>query len=168
MPPLNLKNLRFGQLTAKYIVGRQGKYKMVMWYCECDCGGNSIVRSGHLLSGRIVSCCHAGGIKHGQCRGVKNNRSAEYQSFHGAKARCQNVNHPRYSDWGGRGIEFRFESFDQFLRILGPKPNPKKKYSLDRYPNNDGHYEPNNVRWATAIQQQANTRVKKNHRKSLT
>src|ERR1039458_8675412 len=39
---------------------------------------------------------------------------------------------------------------------LAAKPKPKHLYSLDRFPNNDGHYEKGNVRWATAQEQNSN------------
>jgi hypothetical protein len=78
----------------------------------------------------------------------------EYQAWADAKSRCTNPNHKRYSDWGGRGIEFRFESFADFYMELGPRP---EGYTLDRI-NNEGHYETGNVRWATRTQQQHNRR----------
>jgi hypothetical protein len=48
-------------------------------------------------------------------------------------------------------------SFAAFLAAIGPRPSPQ--HSLDRYPNNDGHYEPGNVRWATRAQQGRNLRT---------
>lgn len=72
-----------------------------------------------------------------------------------AKARCNNPNVIQYKDWGGRGIKFRFQSFDQFMECLGPRPIGGM---LDRI-NNDGHYEPGNVRWATRKQQNNNKRT---------
>jgi hypothetical protein len=47
-------------------------------------------------------------------------------------------------------------SFTAFLADLGPCPGPL--YTLDRYPNCDGHYEPGNVRWATWEQQRETQR----------
>ena len=69
-----------------------------------------------------------------------------------AKARCRNPNVAQYKDWGGRGIKFLFNSFEEFLTVLGPRP---PGYSLDRI-NNDGHYEPGNVRWASRKEQNSN------------
>ena len=69
-------------------------------------------------------------------------------------ARCTNPDHKQFKDYGGRGIQVAKEwldSFESFLAYVGFKPSPV--YSLDRYPDNDGNYEPGNVRWATAKQQ---------------
>jgi len=79
----------------------------------------------------------------------------EYKAYDGAKDRCTRSTHKRWQDYGGRGIEFRFTSFEQFLAELGPRPTPE--HTLDRS-NNDGHYEPGNVRWATQLEQQNNRR----------
>lgn len=79
----------------------------------------------------------------------------ERTAFHGAKARCTNPKEPCYPRYGGRGIEFRFDSFEEFFVEVGPKPTPE--HSLDRK-DVDGHYEPGNVRWATQEEQQRNRR----------
>lgn len=43
-----------------------------------------------------------------------------------------------------------------FYEHLGPKPTPQ--HSIDRI-NNNGDYEPGNVRWATDTEQKRNTRA---------
>ncbi len=87
----------------------------------------------------------------------------EYHSYHNAKQRCTNPNHPRYKDWGGRGIEFKFKSFTEFLQCLGPRP---VKHSLDRIDNN-GHYEVSNVQWTTYENQNLNQRLRKDNKSSI-
>lgn len=64
--------------------------------------------------------------------------------------RCDNPNDSGFHCYGGRGIRVcpRWqESFWHFVADMGPKPTPA--HQLDRYPNNNGHYEPGNCRWAT-------------------
>lgn len=78
----------------------------------------------------------------------------ERKAFHRAKNRCTNPNNKDWNDYGGRGIQFLFTSFEQFFAEIGKRPAGK---TLDRR-NNDGHYEPGNVRWATRTEQNLNRR----------
>lgn len=73
--------------------------------------------------------------------------------------RCENPNQADYPRYGGRGIsvwpEWRTD-FTAFFLHLGPLPSPK--HTLDRFPDQNGNYEPGNVRWATQTEQQNNRR----------
>lgn len=75
------------------------------------------------------------------------------------KQRCHNPNQPHYGRYGGRGIQVceRWRnSFADFYADMGDPPGPG--YSLDRIDNN-GNYEPGNVRWATLAEQRKNQRA---------
>jgi hypothetical protein len=80
---------------------------------------------------------------------------SEYDAWRGATQRCTNDRNKAWKDYGGRGILFRFSSFEQFIEHVGLKPSPE--LSLDRI-KNDGHYEAGNLHWATPIEQGRNKR----------
>lgn len=86
--------------------------------------------------------------------------TAEYIAWFNMKQRCLNKKHPRFKDWGARGISVcdRWQTFKNFLEDMGEKPS--KNHSIDRI-DNDGHYEPKNCRWATKSEQSANRKYKK-------
>jgi hypothetical protein len=98
----------------------------------------------------------------------------EYSAWSGMIARCYNVKHTSYREYGARGItvceQWRDKTpdevqgtpkgFMQFLKDMGPRPKDHPTdgpYSLDRIEAN-GHYEPSNLQWATAKQQARNKR----------
>lgn len=90
-----------------------------------------------------------------------------YWTWDNAKQRCYNKNHKRYHDWGGRGIEmydewvYDFKKFEKY--VMGLKNyNRPGYYSLDRI-NNDGNYEPGNLRWTNRQTQNFNKRKYKNN-----
>lgn len=80
-------------------------------------------------------------------------------------ARCGNPNHQRYDSYGGRGISVHpgwISDFWTFVKDVGERPpgvgpTGRARYSLDRI-DNDGNYEPGNVRWATYSEQGKNKR----------
>jgi len=72
----------------------------------------------------------------------------EFVAFQNARSRCLYPWHPNYRYYGGRGIEWMFRDFDQFMNALWIRP---PDHQLDRI-DNDGPYHPDNVRWATALE----------------
>jgi hypothetical protein len=83
----------------------------------------------------------------------------EYRAYIDAKSRCNNPNNSQFKNYGERGIEMRFKSFEEFFADIGPKPSPK--LSLHRV-NNDAHYERGNIIWADWTTQARNKRCWRN------
>ncbi len=75
--------------------------------------------------------------------------------FRGIKNRCENPNNVSYQWYGARGVKCLFKDWRELNKCVGSRPSPK--HSIDRI-NNEGHYEPGNVRWATPLEQNKNKR----------
>ena len=153
----DLTGQQFGRLTVLGYAGKLGPHKngryTTLFFCQCDCGRITRTASSSLKRGISESCGrHKKPRSHGDSVGQK--ETPELRAYRSAQDRCSNPKVRNFHRYGGRGIEFRFTSYDEFLAHVGRKPSPK--HSLDRI-NVHGHYEIGNVRWATATQQARNT-----------
>ena len=156
----NLVGQKFNKLTVIKYLG-QVQSGQSQWLCECDCPERKqhIAIGSHLKTNNVKSCgCLAKGEARRQASLIHGGvGTPEYDSYNGAKKRCNPSRKDDFPDHAGRGIEFRFAGFEEFLAEVGPRPEPKFDYSLDRI-NNNGHYEKGNVQWATKKEQAWNRR----------
>lgn len=158
---VDLTGKTFGRLT---VIGEAGRSKAgyALWKCRCECGNFKIVQSRHLNSGASKSCgClmyetqmrnRRDNTKHGYAH-----NELLYGVWKNMKARCYNPANNRSQFYLGKGIvvcdEWKndYEAFRKWAYENGYKTG----LSIDRI-NNDGNYEPNNCRWATAKTQANN------------
>ena len=164
---IDLTGQRFGLLIvkSKSYSDQNGK---TVWNCVCDCGHETLVRTGDLRNGHTTSCgCHRRKaiIKSITKHGLRHTKI--YHKWLDMKQRCFNPKNHRFDDWGGRGITVCDEwknSFEAFYDYVSKLPHfGETGYSLDRI-NNDGNYEPGNVKWSTTKEQNNN---KRNSKKEL-
>ncbi len=133
----------FGCLTVEAETdGRHSGH--VLWRCRCECGAEAAWLAEKLR--RLPKCWHR-----------------PFWSIAGSRCwdamihRCYNPKHINYPSYGGRGITVcdRWRaSFHDFIADMGPRPSAR--HSIDRWPDQQGNYEPGNCRWATPPEQSRN------------
>ena len=152
---VDLTGKPFGAFTVLRRADRRSSSGAWYWRCRCICGVEKDIFCSSLTRGLSTSC---------GCLGRHNphTKNAEKSCWYNMIQRCHIPTHKSYHYYGGRGItvceRWRL-SYDDFLNDVGRRPSPE--HSLDRYPNNNGNYEPGNVRWATSSEQVKNRRTLK-------
>ena len=162
MKPLDMTGHKVNRLT---VLSREPNAKdgSAMWLCRCDCGNLFVANGKNIRNNHTQSC---------GC--LQRERSSESSVTHGKtrtrlhnvwktmRQRCTNPNRRNFKNYGGRGICVceEWDSYEAFYDHVSQLPHfGEPGYSIDRI-NNDGNYEPGNVRWATASEQQRNKRRK--------
>ncbi len=145
----DLSLLVFGRL---HVIGRDGSDSNgnAFWKCVCSCGVVRSFRGDRLKSGKTKSC---------GCLSLESKSSIPLyirQVFSGMMQRCYNPKSKAFPRYGGRGIVVCDEwigKCELFFKYIGDRPTDL--HSIDRV-ENDGNYEPGNVKWSTREEQQNN------------
>lgn len=165
---LDLAGARYGRLLVLRRLPPKRTGVAGEWLVRCDCGTQKSVSTSALRTGDTLSCgclhreqsakrlslIARNNVRHGHARW--NGATATYRTWTGMLARCRNPEDPGWRDYGGRGIRVcaRWLRFENFLADMGRRPRGR---TLDRCDVN-GNYTPRNCCWATAKQQNRNTR----------
>jgi hypothetical protein len=118
--------------------------------CECTgCGTEHSVSYSNLTSGKTHAC--------DACARLCGAPAWLIRRCASAKSRCQRSTDAGYPRYGGRGIEFRFATTAEAAVWVVENLGLERDKELDRIDNN-GHYEPGNLRWVSRRQNVANQR----------
>lgn len=158
LPPIN-SGQTYGKWTVLATPDGDDSYGRMRVICQCMCGTVTNLPAKYVAKcgpgEGCVKCKDSPGLlRHGHTR--HRIISPEWRAWSEMKRRCENPNCYGWRWYGALGIKVceRWQVFENFLADMGPHPG--KGYSLDRFPNKTGNYEPGNCRWATRAMQHTN------------
>lgn len=160
---IDLTGMKFGRLVVLGLAYKKPRKRggyAYYWRCRCECGKEKIVCGECLRGGNTKSCgCLREDFPNRTTHGLVG--TTPYNIWLNIKQRCLNPNNKDYKDYGARGITIYepwindFLAFYEYVSTLEHFNEPG--YTLDRKDNN-GNYEPGNLRWATPAEQGRNKR----------
>jgi len=165
-PARNRRDLigqRFGRLLVLRLSSKKLKNSSKLyWECQCNCGNVKPVSSSQLVRGSTQSC---GCIKREQTIEMNTihgySKNKYYTVWSNIITRCYNKNSESYEEYGARGVfmcdEWKNDvgAFVKWCETQEPIP---KGHSIDRFPDLNGPYSPQNCRFASNHQQNRNMR----------
>jgi len=163
-----------GRLT---VVGPiKNEKNRTFWKCECECGNETLVSPSNLRNAKVRSCgcllrdfAKQNAYRHGSAK--RGQIHPEYRIYLNMVNRCYRVKDVKYHRYGGRGITVHpdwllkdGQGYKNFIEHIGRRPSDD--HSIDRI-DNDGNYEPGNVRWATRVKQSQNKDLYPNNKTGI-
>jgi len=149
---------KYGLLSVQKVFRRASDNRVAV-HATCECGGLYTGRLNDLRVGNTSSCgclweysVKASNRSHGHS--VNYRRSPTMASFHNMHTRCERESHPKYHNYGGRGIRVcaEWDDFNVFLSDMGECPNGM---TLERVDVNLG-YSKDNCIWLEKSKQALN------------
>jgi len=149
---IDLTGQRFGRWNVV-------SYSKGGWLCKCDCGTERVIESKTLRAGDSMSCgCLAKELARENLKTHGMSKTRLYKRWSSIIERCENIDNPRYMDYGGRGITVcnAWHDFGAFYE-WAINNGYKESLQIDRIDNNKGYY-PDNCRWVTRKENMRNRR----------
>lgn len=153
---------KFGRLTVIEQAGRSAS-KKVLWKCQCECGNETVVSSGALVTGNTVSCgCYLKEriTKHGGWN------KASYNTWRAMMRRCYTPKDKDYKRYGAVGVIVQ-DSWHEYAVFAADMGEPQGDQTLHRI-NPYGNYTTDNCAWASPTRQAREIRLPRRSKTGFT